>query len=146
MVPTAYVAVERMPLTDNGKVDRRALAAITPASTKRRAPARDSAEGQIAALWCEVLEIDQVDADDNFFELGGHSLLVLPLRERLEKLFDRQVSPVDLFRYPTVAALARHLGGNGQAKEPARKRKGGARTRRQQEGFRALKKSRGGSG
>ena len=146
MVPTAYVAVERMPLTDNGKVDRRALAAITPASTKRRAPARDSTEEQIAALWCEVLEIDQVDADDNFFELGGHSLLVLPLRERLEKLFDRQVSPVDLFRYPTVAALARHLGGNGQAKEPARKRKGGARIRRQQEGFRALKKSRGGSG
>jgi len=45
-----------------------------------------------------------------------------------------------------VAALARHLGGNGQAKEPARKRKGGARIRRQQEGFRALKKSRGGSG
>jgi nonribosomal peptide synthetase DhbF len=145
MLPAAFVELGEMPLTGNGKIDRRALkAAIAPssASSVRRTPARNATEEQIVALWCEILGVEAVGVDDNFFELGGHSLLVLPLRDRLEALFGRDVSPVDLFRYPTVAMLARHLG-DGQSAAPLRKRKGGANSKRQKDSFRALQQSRG---
>jgi amino acid adenylation domain-containing protein len=144
MLPAAFVEIKEMPLTGNGKIDRAALVALAPAraSVVRRAPARNSAEEQIIELWCEVLGVEHVGADDNFFELGGHSLLVLPLRERLEQVFAREVSPVDLFRYPTVAALARHLGGDdGPSAAPLRQRKGGTRARRKSASFRPLKQN-----
>ena len=67
---------------------------------------------------------------------------MLPLRERLEQVFSREVSPVDLFRYPTVAALARHLGGDdGPSAAPLRQRKGGTRARRKSASFRPLKQN-----
>jgi amino acid adenylation domain-containing protein len=145
MLPASFVEIEQIPLTNNGKVDRAALAALAPAqaSVVRRAPARNSAEEQIIGLWCEVLGVEHVGADDNFFELGGHSLLVLPLHERLEQVFAREISPVDLFRYPTVAALARHLSGDdGSSVAPLRQRKGGTRARRKSASFRPLKQNR----
>jgi amino acid adenylation domain-containing protein len=148
MLPAAFVELREMPLTDNGKIDRRALktaVASSSASTVRRTPARNATEEQIVALWCEVLGVEAVGVDDNFFELGGHSLLVLPLRDRLEALFGRDISPVDLFRYPTVAMLARHLG-DGQSAAPPRKRKGGANSKRQKDRFRALQQNRGARG
>jgi acyl carrier protein len=122
-----------MPLTGNGKIDRRALATRVALRRNevRRQPKRDSVEEQIAALWCELLDVETVGIDDNFFELGGHSLLVLPLRDRLQQLFDHEISPVDLFRYPTVATLAHHLGDNDQAAS-LRSRKGRSQASRQQ--------------
>jgi hypothetical protein len=65
----------------------------------------------VAAHWQAVLQVERVGAHDNFFDLGGHSLLVIALRDRLAASFDRQVTPVDLFRYPTVAAQASFLTG-----------------------------------
>ena len=142
MVPAAFALLASMPLTENGKVDRMALPAPARSGSADRAPARTEAEKQIAALWCDLLEVTEVGADDNFFDLGGHSLLVLPLRDRLQELFGRQASPVDIFRYPTVAALARYFGDDEQASTQRRKRKGGAGAQRQKEAYRSLRERR----
>jgi 3-oxoacyl-(acyl-carrier-protein) synthase len=68
-------------------------------------------EQQIAAVWRELLSVDQVGVNDNFFDLGGHSLLLVKTCERLSAELERDLRVVDLFTYPTVAALARHIGG-----------------------------------
>ena len=78
--------------------------------------------------------------------MGGHSLLVLPLSDRLQELFGRQISPVDIFRYPTIAALARHLGGDGGATTARRKRKGRAGSERHKESYRAQRQRRSSRG
>ena len=66
-------------------------------------------ERSIAALWQDVLQIGSAGVHDNFFDLGGHSLLVIQVQSRLQELLDRDVSVVDLFRYPTISSLASHL-------------------------------------
>ena len=72
------------------------------------APQTDT-ERLITALWQEVLGIQKPGIHDNFFDLGGHSLLVVLLHNRLKETFRKYISIVDLFRYPTIAALARLL-------------------------------------
>ena len=112
MLPGVIMVLDALPLTASGKVDRAALP--LPESTRRQLdtafvdPASD-AEKRIAAVWSELLQIDRVGVGDNFFDLGGHSLLVLPMRERLQSMFGRPVSPVDIFRFPSVAAQAQFL-------------------------------------
>ena len=91
MVPSTVVALDAFPLTANGKVDERALAAIEPAP--RRAGAQSDrgateAERVVASVWREVLGVDDVGLHDNFFDLGGHSLLVPQVHRRLEQRFD----------------------------------------------------------
>jgi amino acid adenylation domain-containing protein len=112
MVPAAVVVVDELPLTANGKIDRRQLAlrpVARAASTAWTAP-RGELEQRIAELWSQVLGVDKVGAEDNFFDLGGHSLLLIALQSRLATLVGRPVSIVELFTYPTVAAQAHHLG------------------------------------
>ncbi|MET0395932.1 MAG: non-ribosomal peptide synthetase, partial [Longimicrobiaceae bacterium] len=121
MVPAAWVTLDALPLTRNGKIDRRALPAPEAAGAVREGPAaeavpRTDAERVIAEAWREVLGVDEVGLDDNFFDLGGHSLLLARLRSRLRGRFPSDVSVVVLFRYPTVRSLAEHLaGGDPQA-------------------------------
>ena len=110
MIPAHFMVLDKLPLTSNGKVDRKALPPLV--GVRGGSPLlspRNDVERRIAALWCELLQRDAVGIDDNFFEIGGHSLMVLPLRERLLAEFSVPLSPVDLFRYPTVAALAQFL-------------------------------------
>ena len=111
MVPADIVAVEAWPRTPNGKVDRKALPA--PADTigvhAGYAAPQSDAERRIAEIWRGVLKVDGVGASDNFFDLGGHSLLIVTLQAQLAAAFDRPVRVVDLFRFPTVQALASHL-------------------------------------
>ncbi|MFY1671393.1 amino acid adenylation domain-containing protein [Plantactinospora sp. WMMB334] len=76
-------------------------------------------EPAIAAVWRDVLGLDTVATDDNFFEVGGTSLLILRLRSGLARATGRDVPVVDLFRFPTVAALARHLAAGGDGANPA---------------------------
>jgi len=71
------------------------------------------AEQRIAALWAEVLDVDQVGIEDNFFDLGGHSLLLVRVHSRLGDLFGRKIPIITLFQYPTVHTLARYLEGRG---------------------------------
>ncbi|MBV9110094.1 MAG: amino acid adenylation domain-containing protein, partial [Gemmatimonadetes bacterium] len=108
MLPSAFVAMDALPLTPAGKVDRRALPAPADAAAAERdhVPPATPAEKTIAGFWAEALGVERVGAHDNFFEIGGHSLLVPPLHARIRAAFDCDITLVDLFRHTTVAAQA----------------------------------------
>ncbi len=112
MAPVAYVRLEAMPLTPNGKIDRKALPAPDGGAFATRAYAAPVGETEeaLAALWCELLKVERVGRHDNFFELGGHSLLAVSLIERMRK----EGLPAEvraLFATPTLAELAASVGG-----------------------------------
>ncbi|MFJ8593552.1 non-ribosomal peptide synthase/polyketide synthase [Streptomyces sp. NPDC093598] len=107
MVPAAFVTVAELPLTANGKVDRRRLPApdwAAAGDAEYRAP-RTEAERILAGIWAELLGADRVGADDNFFMLGGDSILSIQVVSRA-RAAGLTLTPRDLFRHPTVAALA----------------------------------------
>ncbi|HKV08205.1 MAG TPA: amino acid adenylation domain-containing protein, partial [Thermoanaerobaculia bacterium] len=109
MVPPAFVALESLPLTPSGKVDRRALPApgrLRPDREKDFVAPRTSSEEAVAAIWSEVLGVGRVGATDNFFELGGHSLLLPQVLHRLRTAFEVEVPLRALFDEPTVEGLA----------------------------------------
>ncbi|HEX5872595.1 MAG TPA: amino acid adenylation domain-containing protein, partial [Longimicrobium sp.] len=118
MVPSAWVPMDALPMTPNGKVDRKALPA--PAAESRAAARPQSGvERRIARVWEEVLGISGVGLDDNFFEIGGHSMLVARMQERLAAELGREMTVVELFQFPTIAALAAHLDAAGAAASSA---------------------------
>jgi amino acid adenylation domain-containing protein len=145
MLPSAFVLLDEMPLTASGKPDRRALpapGASRPTLAASYAAAETPLEKSISEVWREFLRLEAVGVNDNFFELGGHSLLLVLVHEKLRESLGREVAIADMFRFPTVRALARHLGrGPGQADESAQnRRRAGAR----QEALRARAKSKTG--
>ncbi|HTS63261.1 MAG TPA: amino acid adenylation domain-containing protein [Candidatus Acidoferrales bacterium] len=108
MLPSAYILMDRFPLTINGKVDRLALAAVQPrqpGSFKAAAP-RDSVESRLLAIWGDVLQVSAIGLRDNFFDLGGQSLAAARLVTRIEKEFEQRLAPSVLFQAPTVEELA----------------------------------------
>lgn len=112
MVPGAFVVLDRLPLTVNGKVDRQALPAPShdrPELGQRYMAPQAELERAIAGIWQAVLKLDRVGLQDNFFDLGGHSLLLVQVQSQLQTQLNRTVSLVDLFRHPTVQAIAAHL-------------------------------------
>ncbi|AQH02989.1 hypothetical protein A9R05_29390 [Burkholderia sp. KK1] len=109
MVPAAFVELEALPLTPNGKLDRRALPSPPrEAASQPRAPATDR-EALIARLFAEVLECGGVQPDDSFFALGGDSILSIRFVSRA-RAAGLDLSPADVFRHKTPAALARVAG------------------------------------
>jgi len=109
MIPAAFVAMDSMPLTPNGKVDKRALpppSAVAMIASESYASPRDAVEKRLAAIWEQVLGVARVGIADNFFDLGGHSLLALRLMRRLEQTFGWNLPPAILFQAPTVEKLA----------------------------------------
>lgn len=126
MVPSIFMLIEAFPMTPNGKIDRKAL----PIPDKRRqrlatdysAPA-DTIEKTLAAIWQEVLKLEQIGVNDNFFDLGGHSLLLAQVKSKIDQSLHREVSMMELFEYPTIRSLARCLAGEtelSQMKEQSR--------------------------
>jgi acyl-coenzyme A synthetase/AMP-(fatty) acid ligase len=112
MVPSVFVVVDALPLSPAGKVDRRALAARPierPVATSSYKPPSDELERQVAEIWQEVLGLERVGVADNFFDLGGHSLALVQVQRKIRHRLSREVSVVDLFRTPTISALARSL-------------------------------------
>jgi natural product biosynthesis luciferase-like monooxygenase protein len=113
MVPERFVVLGQMPLSPNGKIDRKAL----PAPESAPAPVADVAaarpenelEAKIAALWCEVLGLPTVSTTASFFEVGGHSLLAVKLHRRLKELVGGAITMTDVFRFPTIRGLAAHV-------------------------------------
>jgi amino acid adenylation domain-containing protein len=124
MVPSAFVPLAQMPLTPNGKLDRRAL----PPPPRGRdagdaaaayAPPRTEAERGVAAIWRDVLGVEEVGLYDNFFDLGGHSLLMIQAHAKLRRAFGSDLSVIDLFKHPTVNSLARYLERRAPSVSPA---------------------------
>jgi hypothetical protein len=107
MVPSAWVFLPALPLTTNGKVDRRALPA--PEGRGVEVPfvePRTATERELAAVWREILGVDRVGAEDDFFELGGHSLLAARVAARMRTVFHLDLSVRLLFDRPKLADLA----------------------------------------
>jgi amino acid adenylation domain-containing protein len=108
MVPSAFVTVDRLPQTPNGKLDRRALPAPDYSTATARGGFEEpqgTAEKIIASVWRELLCLDHVSRRDNFFELGGHSLLIVSLVERMRKL-NLRTDIRAVYKNPTVCGLA----------------------------------------
>ncbi|WP_448321321.1 amino acid adenylation domain-containing protein, partial [Streptomyces sp. CO7] len=113
MLPAAFVTVPELPLTANGKVDRRRLPApdwSAPGDAYREP--REGAERILAGIWADLLGVERVGADDNFFMLGGDSILGIQVVSRA-RTAGLTLTPRDLFRYPTVAALAAATAAQG---------------------------------
>ncbi|HEX2264347.1 MAG TPA: condensation domain-containing protein, partial [Pseudonocardiaceae bacterium] len=112
MVPSAFVTLDALPLTRNGKLDRKALPAPDLSAATRAAyvPPRSNVERVLAQIWADVLETEHVGVEDNFFELGGDSILTIQVISRLRSALGVQMSPRAVFSNPTVAGLAAVIG------------------------------------
>ncbi|MER7849869.1 amino acid adenylation domain-containing protein [Kitasatospora sp. NPDC096077] len=122
MVPTAVVALDTLPVTSSGKVDRAALPAPDPSAVpvhERIAP-RDAVEEALAGVWVQVLGLDGVGVTDNFFELGGNSILSIKVISRLRRLFGIELSARSLFDRPTIEGLAELVTQGRAARHTAR--------------------------
>ncbi|OIK05271.1 non-ribosomal peptide synthetase [Streptomyces monashensis] len=105
MVPAAVISLAEIPLTSNGKLDRRALPSQDSDTAGSREP-RNAYEERLCALFAELLGRERVGVDDGFFALGGHSLLATRLSVRIRKQFDIDIPIRTIIKYPTVAELA----------------------------------------
>ncbi len=117
MVPAALVAPAELPLSPNGKVDRRRLPEPETARPQLQA-AYVSPQGEmerlIAGVWEKVLGIEQIGVDDNFFDLGGHSLLAAEVHGKLQEHLETDFPLIELFRFPTIRVLADRMSGEGR--------------------------------
>jgi acyl carrier protein len=107
-----FAQIEALPLGPSGKVDRRRLPAPESAQLRQErvyvAP-RTETECEVAALWSELLNVEQISIEDNFFELGGHSLLATKMIARLRDTMNVELPLRSFFEAPTVAALAAQI-------------------------------------
>jgi amino acid adenylation domain-containing protein len=118
MVPSAFIKLDKLPLTLNGKIDRSAL----PAPDIQRPDLQEvyeapnsEVERAIAKIWLEILHIEKVGVNDNFFELGGNSLLMVQVNNKLREVLHCDISVVEMFQNPTIKSLAKYI--NPSARE-----------------------------
>ncbi|MFL5349026.1 MAG: non-ribosomal peptide synthetase, partial [Hyalangium sp.] len=112
MVPSSFVALETLPLTPNGKLDRNALPSPDRTSAETQEgfePPNGEIEQQIASIFAELLNLQQVGRNDSFFELGGHSLLATQAITRIHENFGVELPLREIFETPTVANLGKHV-------------------------------------
>jgi acyl carrier protein len=117
MMPAIFVVLDALPLTPSGKLDRAALPAPStarPELTAAFVPPQSEMERELAALWREVLGIEQVGVNDSFFALGGDSLLLLRVHIKVHERYRQDLKIADLFRYTTIGSLAAYLTGGAQ--------------------------------
>ncbi|NJO16203.1 MAG: non-ribosomal peptide synthase/polyketide synthase [Thioploca sp.] len=112
MIPSALIPLESMPLTPNGKIDRKALTQLSvdpDLSVGELVTPQTREEQLLANIWAEILGIKQVGIHNNFFDLGGNSMLIIRMQHKLSEFFDQKISVVELFEHPTIYRLAQHL-------------------------------------
>ncbi|WP_154582792.1 non-ribosomal peptide synthetase, partial [Xanthomonas oryzae] len=121
MLPSAYVRLDALPLTTNGKLDRRALLApdADTLAVQAYTPPQGELETLLADLWSELLGIERVGLHDNFFALGGHSLLAVRLISRMRSTLGIELPLATLFAQPRLAELAQSLHGAAASTLPA---------------------------
>lgn len=115
MIPSLFVFLAALPLNPNGKIDRKALPPPGQFDKPGYQAPVNGMEIAVAEIWAEALEIDQAGLHDNFFDLGGHSLLLIRIKQKLEARLNVRIAMVDLFRYTTVADLAKFLSQGARA-------------------------------
>ena len=109
MVPRGFIVMERLPLSTNGKLDRKALPPPLEDTARCFQPPQGELEQSIAALWCEVLSVERVGREESFFSLGGNSMLLIQMYQRLRGILPVELAVTDLFTHVTVAALAAYV-------------------------------------
>jgi len=120
LVPSAFVALEELPLTSHGKVDRQRLLSIKGAEIEpgqKSAPPETPIEEILAGIFEEVLGLNQVGRDDNFFEIGGHSLLATQVASRVRAIFGAEIGVKSIFEAPTPRSLGRRIDEAIRAEE-----------------------------
>ncbi len=136
MVPADFIVLDEWPRTPSGKIDLQALSSPpeTPSQSKAAlTPPQNELEQLIAGLWREVLYVEEIGRDDNFFDLGGHSLLLMKVNLKLKQHSGKEISLVEMFKYPTISTLAEFLSGeqNGDSPESLQKSQKRAANRRE---------------
>ncbi|WP_231595047.1 surfactin non-ribosomal peptide synthetase SrfAA, partial [Bacillus sp. JFL15] len=113
MIPAVFIQMDELPLTGNGKIDRRALPMpdVTAANAVSYTAPSNETEQKLADIWAEVLQMERVGVHDQFFEIGGHSLAGMKLLALIQKTFSVQLTLKDLFTSPTVAGLTQLIEG-----------------------------------
>ncbi|PCJ49785.1 MAG: hypothetical protein COA74_04870 [Gammaproteobacteria bacterium] len=138
MVPNEVVVLEAMPLTPNGKLDRKQLPLPQDAGQSSvavyEAP-EDDLQQTIVNVWQDTLKLDKVGVKDNFFDLGGHSLLIIRVHQQLKAQLEIPISLTDLYRFPTIASLTDFLNSD-QKNETLKKSSDRASRRRERMGLR----------
>jgi amino acid adenylation domain-containing protein len=115
MLPQAFVRLDALPLTANGKVDRKVLPIPEMSVRTDFTGPRDALELQLMQIWEEVLQVQPISIRDNFFDLGGHSLLAVSLMARIQQQFGKKFSLAMLFQSPTIEQLATLLQQEGES-------------------------------
>jgi acyl carrier protein len=110
MVPPAYVFVDSLPVSRNGKIDRKALPPLPPVAGRKPYTAW---ERTVSSLVADVLGQKEIAVDQSFFSLGGNSLHLVKLQQRIQKELGREIRMVEIFRHPSVLQLARYLQASG---------------------------------
>jgi amino acid adenylation domain-containing protein len=132
MVPSAFVFLPALPLMHNGKIDRNALLKLpvpSTAASQSITEAESEIERMVAKAWQEALGVSVVRLNDNFFDLGAHSITVAEAQVKLQDLLQRDILLVDLYEFPTITSLSRHLSSTQMgatatdASDRARRRK-----------------------
>jgi aspartate racemase len=141
MIPSAFVLLDALPLSPNGKVDRAALPAPEAAQveTSAQVSPQTEMEQKIAGVWQQVLGLRQVSVGANFFDVGGDSLQLLEAHAELQKVVSPDLAITDLFEHTTISALAQHLTG---AQERAGIQEAQNRARQQQKVWAQHRRSR----
>jgi surfactin family lipopeptide synthetase C len=142
MMPAAFITLEALPLTSNGKIDRKALP--EPDTTRPELEViyqspQTKIEQTIADIWQKVLKLENIGIHDNFFELGGHSLLIIQVHSQVRERFQKDLLLFELFRYPTISSLAEFIGRDNN-NERANLHQTDPRTKQLEEGKTRIKK------
>ncbi|MGD9632020.1 MAG: amino acid adenylation domain-containing protein [Pirellulales bacterium] len=119
MLPASYVLIEALPLTQNGKIDRRALCCLqTVAKTAVLGGPRSDLEAQLCGLWKELLRVDQVGIHDSFFALGGNSLTAIQFVARAKNLFHVDFPVADIYKLGDISGIGRYIQSELDAQQP----------------------------
>nr|WP_198999911.1 non-ribosomal peptide synthetase [Flavobacterium sp. ASV13] len=111
MVPIFYIALEKIPLTPNGKTDYKALPDISKENLIRKeyVSPRNNLEKELVKIWKEILSIDEIGVTDNFFELGAHSLIVVQVLNKIQRQLNKTITFKDFFSNPTIEEISKKL-------------------------------------